>query len=119
MHEGNTQHAVMTSLPRIAVFAALIAVLGLPGTGVFAGNVPVTVQTLGVMLAGTVLGARRGTCAVLVFLALTVIGLPLLAGGRGGLGVLLAPSCGYLLAWLLSSCIIGIICRVRAREPRW
>ena len=50
------------------------------------GNpVPITLQTMGVMLAGSVLGARRGALAVLTFLALVAAGLPLLAGGRGGL----------------------------------
>ncbi|MFC6678547.1 hypothetical protein ACFQE7_21645 [Nonomuraea ferruginea] len=46
---------------RVAVFAALIAVLGLvPGVSLFGGLVPVTAQTLGVMLAGLILGSRRG-----------------------------------------------------------
>ena len=63
-------------MAQIAVFAALIAALGLPGaiTVGFSG-VPITVQTLGVILAPAVLGARKGTAAVAVFIALTIIGL--------------------------------------------
>ena len=72
-------------LAQIAIFAALIAALGLPGTiTVGPTGVPITLQTLGVMLAGGILGARKGFLSVLVFLVLTSAGLPLLAGGRGG-----------------------------------
>ena len=73
-------------LAYIALFAAIIAVLGtLPAINI--GPVPITAQTLGVMLAGSVLGARRGFLAVLLFLVLVAIGLPLLSSGAGGLSV--------------------------------
>ena len=68
-------------LSLIASFAALIAALGLPGALTVGGTVPITLQTLGVMLAGSVLGWRRGMLAVITFLALVAVGLPLLAGG--------------------------------------
>ena len=48
------------------------------------------------MLCGTVLGAKRGALAVLLFLGLTLAGLPLLSGGRGGLGLLASPTVGYI-----------------------
>ncbi|WP_159930483.1 MULTISPECIES: biotin transporter BioY [Nocardia] len=96
-------------MAQIAVFAALIAALGLPGaiTVGFSG-VPITVQTLGVILAGAVLGARKGTAAVLVFLTLTMIGLPLLSGGRTGLTALAGPSAGYLVGWIPAALFIGL-----------
>lgn len=97
-------------LARIAVFAALIAALGLPGTLTPFGNaVPVTAQTLGVMLAGALLGAKRGAAACLVFLALVAAGLPLLAGGRGGLGVFAGASAGYLVGFPLGAFVIGLL----------
>lgn len=95
-------------LARIAVFAALIVVLGTV-TVPIPGGVPITAQTLGVMLAGLVLGARRAPLAVLVVLALAAAGLPVLAGGRGGLGVFLGPTAGYLLGWIAGSIVIGLI----------
>ena len=95
-------------LARIAVFAALIVVLGTVTVPV-PGGVPITAQTLGVMLAGLVLGARRAPLAVLVVLALAAAGLPVLAGGRGGLGVFLGPTAGYLLGWIAGSIVIGLI----------
>ena len=68
---------------------------------------PITAQTLGVMLAGSVLGARRGALAVLTFLVLAAVGLPLLAGGRGGLAVFAGPSVGFLLGWVLGAWVVG------------
>jgi biotin transport system substrate-specific component len=101
-------------LALVAVFAALIAVLGLPGTITPFGNtVPITAQTLGVMLAGSVLGARRGAAAVAVFLVLVAAGLPLLAGGRGGLRVFAGPSAGFLIGWLAGAAAIGLIMAAR------
>ncbi|SIN71154.1 biotin transporter BioY [Agromyces cerinus] len=95
-------------LAQIAVFAALIAALGLPGALTIGGTaVPITFQTLGVMLAGAILGARKGTLSVLLFIVLVAAGLPLLSGGRGGLGVFVGPSVGYLIGWLLGAAVIG------------
>ena len=72
---------------RVATFAALLAALGLPGSIALFGNaVPVTLQTLGVMLAGAILGAWSGSLAVATFLALAAAGLSVLAGGGGGRG---------------------------------
>lgn len=108
-------------LAQIAVMAALIAALGIPGTiTVGSAGVPITLQTLGVMLAGGILGARKGFLAVAVFLALTTAGLPLLAGGRGGLGVWAGPSAGYLVGFLLGAAVIGLLtARILPRYPLW
>lgn len=95
-------------LAQIAVFAALIAALGVPGAiPLGPEGVPITLQTLGVMLAGAILGARKGTLAILLFLALVAAGLPLLSGGRGGLGVFVGPSAGYLVGWVAGVAVIG------------
>ncbi|KRE28565.1 hypothetical protein ASG80_20940 [Agromyces sp. Soil535] len=92
----------------MAVFAALIAALGLPGALYLGGTaVPITFQTLGVMLAGAILGARKGFLSVLLFLALVAAGLPLLSGGRGGIAVFVGPSVGYLIGWLVGVAVIG------------
>ena len=105
-------------LARIAVFAALIAVLGLPGA-INVGVVPITLQTLGVMLAGAVLGAWRGAAAVTVLLALVAVGLPLLSGGRGGIGVFAGPSAGYLIGWIAGAAVVGLLVRWGASRPVW
>jgi biotin transport system substrate-specific component len=105
---GPKRRSTATDLAQVAVFAALIAALGLPGALYLGGTaVPITFQTLGVMLAGAILGARKGFLSVLLFLALVAAGLPLLSGGRGGLGVFVGPSVGYLIGWLAGSALIG------------
>lgn len=115
---SSTRRMDAADIARIAVFAALIAVLGLPGA-INVGAVPITAQTLGVMLAGAVLGARRGGIAVLVVMALVAVGLPLLSGGRGGLGVFVAPSAGYLVGWVFGAIVVGLIVRFGATRPTW
>jgi biotin transport system substrate-specific component len=95
-------------LALVAVFAALIAAFGLFGAFYpFGTSVPITAQTLGVMLAGSILGGRRGAIAVVVFLVLVAAGLPLLAGGRGGLAVFSGASAGYLIGWVPGAYVVG------------
>jgi biotin transport system substrate-specific component len=97
-----------TGLALVAVFVGIIAALGLvPAIAVPGVAVPITLQTLGVMLAGAVLGRWRGAASVLVFLVLVAIGLPLLAGGRGGLGVFVGPSVGFLIGFPVAAFVIG------------
>ena len=105
----------MTSSPHrsrdaalIAVFAGVIAALGVvPAVIVPVVAVPITAQTLGVMLAGSVLGARRGFLAVLLFDALVALGLPLLSGGRGGIGVFATPPVGFIVGFPIAAFVIG------------
>lgn len=106
-------------LARIAVFAALIVALGLVGPIPVPGLVPITAQTLGVMLAGLVLGPLRGTLSVSVVLVLAAAGMPVLSGGRGGAGVFLGPTAGYLFGWLLGAAVAGLIAHGAGRLRWW
>ncbi|MDR2255902.1 MAG: biotin transporter BioY [Arthrobacter sp.] len=106
-------------LARVATFAAVVAALGLPGSFMVFGGVPITAQTLGVMLAGAILGPWLGALSMLVFLALVAMGLPLLAGGRGGLGVFVGPTAGYLVGWMVGAFVIGAIVYWGRRRPTW
>ncbi len=103
----------------IALFAALIAVLGLIPPIPLGAGVPVSAQSLGVMLCGTVLGARRGGLAVLLFLAMVAVGLPVLAGGRGGLGVFTSPTGGFLIGFLPAAYVTGLIAQGWRGVPAW
>lgn len=99
----------------IALFAALIAALGLIPPIALGFGVPITAQSLGVMLCGTVLGARRGALAVLLFLLLVAIGFPLLSGGRGGLGAFTGATGGFLVGFPIGAFVTGLIVeRMRA-----
>jgi biotin transport system substrate-specific component len=99
------------SIVRAALFAALIAALGLiPRIDVpIAAGVPVTAQTLGVMLAGVLLGARVGAASVLLFLFVVALGAPFLSGGRGGIGVFFGPTAGYLIGWIFGAAATGLL----------
>lgn len=94
----------------IALFAALMAVLGVfpPITIPFAG-VPVTAQSLGPMLAASILGAKRGGLAVLLFAVLVALGLPLLSGGRGGFGVYFGVTGGFIVGWVVGAFVTGLL----------
>jgi len=115
------QRFSLSDLARIATFAAIIVILGLPGSiSVFGNAVPITLQTLGVMLAGAILGWWRAALSVIVLLVLVAAGLPLLSGGRGGLGVFFGPSAGYLIGWIFGAAVIGLIAHsARTTRPQW
>jgi len=93
----------------IALFAALIAVLGLIPQITLAFGVPITAQSLGVMLCGTVLGAKRGALAAMLFVLLVALGLPLLSGGRGGLGVFSSPTAGFVVGFPFAAFVTGLV----------
>ena len=95
------------SLALVSLFAALLAVFGLIPKIDLPLGVPITLQTLGVMLAGCLLGPKRALQAMLLFLTAVALGLPLLSGGRGGLGVFMAPAAGYLIGWPLGALVTG------------
>ena len=105
------------SLVLVALFAALIAVLGLIPPLTLISGVPISAQSLGIMLCGCILGSKRGALAVLLFLLLIAIGLPLLSGGRGGLGVFAGPTVGFLVGWVCAAFVTGLVCE-RWTAPR-
>ncbi|MCZ4090063.1 biotin transporter BioY [Sinorhizobium psoraleae] len=94
----------------IALFAAIVVVLGLiPPITLGFIPVPITAQSMGVMLAGCIIGAKRGALAFLLFVLLVAIGLPVLSGGRGGLAVLAGPSGGFILGWAVAAFVTGLV----------
>lgn len=106
----------------IALFTAIIVVLGLiPPIMLSIVPVPIHAQSLGVLLAGVVLGARGGALSVLLLIVLVAIGLPVLAGGRGGLAVFLSPTAGYLVGFLPAAFLTGWIsdCVARRTSGGW
>lgn len=87
-------------LVMVALFAALIAVcawITIPGT------VPFTLQTMGVFLAVGLLGGKRGTAAVLVYILLGAVGMPVFSGFSGGVGRLLGTTGGYIIGFLVAA----------------
>lgn len=103
------RNRVATDLALIAAFAALIAACALLPAISIGGLVPITLQTFAVMLSGAVLGARRGFLAVLLYLAVGAIGLPVFSGGSAGLAPFAGPTVGYLVAFPLAALLTGFI----------
>ncbi|UPM52465.1 biotin transporter BioY [Gottfriedia acidiceleris] len=94
----------------VAMFAAVMGVLGqVPPIMLSFTPVPITLQTLGVLLTGGVLGARLGALSQTIFLLLVAVGMPLLPGGRGGFSVFAGPSVGYLISWPITAFVIGYL----------
>jgi biotin transport system substrate-specific component len=97
-------------LALVALFAAIMVVLGFfPLIELPLVPAPFTSQTLGVILAGSIIGARRGGLAILLFDVLVLVGLPVLPGGRGGLGVILGPTGGFILAYPVGALVVGLL----------
>lgn len=87
----------------IAVFAVIIAIcswISIPAT------VPFTLQTFGVFLTVGVLGGRRGSLSVLIYLLLGAIGVPVFAGFSGGVGSILGSTGGYIIGFLFSALVM-------------
>ncbi|OES45702.1 biotin transporter BioY [Domibacillus iocasae] len=99
-----------------AMFAAIMGVLGfLPPIPLSFTPVPISFQTIGVMIAGGVLGARLGALSQIIFLLTVAAGAPLLAGGRGGLAVFAGPSAGFLISWIAGAFVIGLLTQRAAK----
>lgn len=104
-------------LAYVAVFAALIAAFSLvPAIPVGALGVPITLQTLAVTLAALCLGPWRGAAAVTLYVLVGAAGLPVFAGGKAGVAVLLGPTGGYLLSFIISTIILGYAARFVVRR---
>ncbi|MGO3400425.1 MAG: biotin transporter BioY [Lentilactobacillus parabuchneri] len=91
-----------------ALITAAIIVLGMiPPIPLGFIPVPIVMQNLGIMLAGIVLGAKKGTIAVSMFLLLAFLGFPVLSGGQAGPVVFIGPTAGYLLGWLITPAMMA------------
>lgn len=106
------------NISQMAIFAALVAVLG-QVAAIPVGPVPITLQTLGVMLTGAVLGPWRGAGAMLLLNALTAAGMPLMSQGSGGLGVYAGPTAGFALGFIPGALVIGLIIQHRWPLSWW
>lgn len=100
-------------LPRTAVVSTALVLggalltAGAAQVSVPIWPVPITGQTLAVLLVGSALGARRGALSMLVYALLGVVGLPVFAGGSAGVGVLVGPSGGYIVGFVAAATLVG------------
>lgn len=92
-----TKELVFTAL--MAVIIAVCSWISIPTT------VPFTLQTFGVFMAVGLLGGKKGTISVLVYILLGAVGVPVFAGFSGGIGVLFGTTGGYIVGFLLSGLV--------------
>lgn len=98
----------------IALFATLIAVSGYISIPLPFSTVPVTAQTLAVMLAGSLLPTRKAALSIIVFLLMGAVGLPVFSGGASGLGIIVGKTGGYLIGFLFGAITTSLIRGKRA-----
>lgn len=98
-----TQKLKTSDLTRISMFTAILAICAwiiIPST------IPFTMQTFGIFLTMGVLGGKRGTLAVLSYLLLGLIGVPVFSGFTGGIGRLIGPTGGYIVGFLFTALVM-------------
>ncbi len=103
----------LRDINRIAVSVALLVIcawISVPAP------VPFTLQTFGVFLVSGALGKKRGTVAVLIYILLGAVGIPVFSGGRGGLGILFGDTGGYIFGFLAAAFVCGSFCERKEKS---
>ena len=105
-----------TNIALVAVFAALTAVSTLPPEFTLAAGVPLSLQTLAVVLAGLVLGAWRGAAAITLYLVVGISGAPIFSNAGAGWAYFTGATGGFLWSFPLAAFVVGWLAeRVRAQ----
>lgn len=123
MKQTDEQSAVSSARRRVgsltlcALMAAFLCILS--PWAIPIGAIPVSLSLFAVLLSGVLLGPWRGSAAVLVYLLVGFIGLPVFGGGAGGFSVLIGPTGGYLCAYPIAACLGGILWRLAPRNGRF
>jgi biotin transport system substrate-specific component len=104
---------------RMMVYASLFAALTAAGAflAIPVGPVPIALQNLFVFLAGLLLGARWGVWSVAIYLLTGAMGLPIFAGGTGGIAKFAGPTGGYLIGYLPAVFVIGVLTEKLPKKP--
>lgn len=106
MKTTTNNHTYILGLVYCALFAALIAIcswISIPTT------IPFTLQTFAVCVTTALLGTKRGFTAVLVYILLGLVGMPVFSGFTGGIGVLAGVTGGYIIGFLFTALAVGLI----------
>lgn len=116
--KNGTKKLTTYQLTLTAVMAAVICVLGPISIAIPVSPVPISLGSMTVYLAVTVLGMKLGTLSCLIYLLLGLVGLPVFAGGSAGAAKLFGPTGGYLIGYLFLALIAGAFVG-RFAENKW
>lgn len=99
-----------------AIFAAILCVFSVMTIPI--GPVPISMGIFGVMLTAVMLGAKKGTISVVVYILLGAVGLPIFSGFKGGFQVLFGATGGYIWSYILVALLIGLI-TIKLPQNKW
>ncbi len=105
----SAEHSGVRPMIYASMFAALTAVGALIRIPIPISPVPLTLQVFFVLLTGLVLGSRWGATGMAVYVMLGIIGFPVFSGGSSGIGVILGPTGGYLVGFVMGAFVTGSI----------
>lgn len=114
MKEAKERFFTVRGMVFMAIFAALICVAA--PFSVQIGPIPITLATFAIYLAGAVLGGKRGMIAVIVYIMLGAIGLPVFSNFNGGFTALLGPTGGYIIGYVPLVLITGIFAEMNSKK---
>lgn len=107
METVSRSHARLKSMVFVALMAAFLCIFS--PISIPLPLVPITLQTFGVFLVSALLGWKRGTVAVLIYLLLGLIGLPVFSGWTGGFSSFATPSSGYIIGFVFTALLTGFL----------
>ena len=110
----NKSHQAVLDMVYTAMFAAVICICSIVSVDI--GTVPVTLQTFAICIAAAILGWKRGTVSVLVYVLLGAVGLPVFAGLKGGIQILTGPTGGYIIGFIFTAVIVGSAAEIFDRK---
>lgn len=90
-----------------ALFVAFIAICS--QIAIHIGLVPISMSLLAIFMAGLLLGTKCGTLSVIVYILLGITGIPVFAGAKGGFAIILGPTGGFLIGYILCAFIVGFV----------
>jgi len=116
----NRQFTKTTYMALCGLFAAMMAICSLISIPLGFTPVPVNLATLGMFLAGGLLGKKHGTIAIAVFVLVGAVGIPVFSEFRGGFSVLAGPTGGYIIGYILGAFLVGLLIEklLAGRSPR-
>ncbi len=112
------KYSKTTYMALCGLFAALMAICSFISIPLGFTPVPVNLATLGVFLAGGLLGKKYGTISLAVYVLLGAVGIPVFAEFRGGLSVLAGPTGGYIIGYIAAAFLVGLIVDAGLQDRR-